>query len=180
VDPRGEIVTARMIVVAAAWFATVAGALLVFAVRPAAFAGNSYSLGLAGLAGLATNAPRRCGARVVRSLVAGEPAVIAVTAVMAQTVLGGVTQGQTLAVAASTLLAVALFQPLRRRVRAGVDHRLNGSRYDAERTATDIAERLRDEVDVDHLHAALATTAGGTVHPDGVGVWLRPAPGAPR
>jgi len=97
-----------------------------------------------------------------------------------QTGLAGVIQGQTVAVRASTLLAAALFQPLRRRVQAGVDHRFNRSRYDAERTATDFAERLRDEVDIDHLRTALAATAGGAVHPDGIGVWLRAAPGAPR
>ena len=97
-----------------------------------------------------------------------------------QGVLGDVIGGQTVAVAGSTLLAAALFQPLRRRVQIAVDHRFNRARYDAERTATDFAERLRDEVDVDHLRTALATTAGGAVHPDGVGVWLRPAHEAPR
>jgi hypothetical protein len=97
-----------------------------------------------------------------------------------QTVLANVVGGQTVAVAASTLLAAALFQPLRRRVQVAVDHRFNRARYDAERTATDFADRLRDEVDVDHLRTALATTAGGAVHPDGVGVWLRPAHEAPR
>jgi hypothetical protein len=35
-------------------------------------------------------------------------------------------------------------------------------------------------MDLDHLQTALATTAGGAVHPDGVGVWLRPAHEAPR
>jgi hypothetical protein len=107
-------------------------------------------------------------------------AVYAGAVLLLQTVLGDVIQGQTVAVAGSTLLAAALFQPLRRRVQAGVDHRFNRARYDAERTATDFAERLRDEVDVDHLRTALATTAGGAVHPNGVGVWLRPAPGVPR
>ncbi len=107
-------------------------------------------------------------------------AVYAGGVLLLQTVLAGVIGGQTVAVAASTLLAAALFQPLRRRVQAAVDHRFNRARYDAERTATNFAERLRDEVDVDHLRTALATTAGGAVHPDGVGVWLRPAPGAPR
>ena len=106
--------------------------------------------------------------------------VYAGAVLLLQTVLAGVIQGQTVAVAASTLLAAALFQPLRRKVQAGVDHRFNRARYDAERTATDFAERLRDEVDVDHLRTALATTAGGAVHPDGVGVWLRPAHEAPR
>ena len=97
-----------------------------------------------------------------------------------QGVLGGVTQGETLAVAGSTLLAAALFQPLRRRIQTIVDHRFNRARYDAERTATDFAERLRDQVDVDHLRTALAATASGAVHPTGVGVWLRPTPGATR
>ena len=35
--------------------------------------------------------------------------------------------------------------------RVAVDHRFNRARYDAERTATDFAERLRNEVDLDHL-----------------------------
>ena len=107
-------------------------------------------------------------------------AVYAGAILLLQTVLGDVIQGRTVAVAGSTLLAAALFQPLRRRIQAAVDHRFNRASYDAERTATDFAERLRDEVDVDHLRAALATTAGGAVDPTGVGVWLRPTPGTTR
>jgi len=107
-------------------------------------------------------------------------AVYAGAILLLQTVLGDVIGGQTVAVAGSTLLAAALFQPLRRRVQTAVDHRFNRARYDAERTTTDFAERLRDEVDVDHLRTALAATANGAVHPSGVGVWLRPAPGITR
>ena len=107
-------------------------------------------------------------------------AVYAAAILLLQTVLGDVTGGQTVAVAGSTLLAAALFQPLRRRVQTAVDHRFNRARYDAERTTTDFAERLRDEVDVDHLRSALASTASGAVHPTGVGVWLRPAPETTR
>jgi hypothetical protein len=51
------------------------------------------------------------------------------------------------------VLAAALFQPLRRRVQAAVDHRFNRARYDAERTTTEFADRLRDEVDLDHLRS---------------------------
>jgi hypothetical protein len=107
-------------------------------------------------------------------------AVYAGAVLVLQGVLGGVTQGDTVAVAGSTLLAAALFQPLRRRIQTAVDHRFNRARYDAERTAVDFAERLRGEVDIDHLQSALAATAGGAVNPDGVGVWLRPSPGVTR
>jgi MFS family permease len=107
-------------------------------------------------------------------------AVYAGAVILLQTLLGDLIQGQTVAVVGSTLLAAALFQPLRRRVQTVVDHRFNRARYDAERTATEFAERLRDEVDVDRLRTALAATAGGAVHPAGVGVWLRPTPGTTR
>jgi hypothetical protein len=107
-------------------------------------------------------------------------AIYAGAVLLLQTMLAGVIQGQTVSVAASTLLAAALFQPLRRRVQSLVDRRFDRARYDGERTAIDFRQRLRNEVDVDHLKVALATTAAGVVHPDGVGVWLRPAPGAPR
>jgi hypothetical protein len=103
-------------------------------------------------------------------------AIYAGAVLLLQTMLAGLIQGQTVAVAASTLLAAALFQPLRRRVQAEVDHRFNRARYDAERTAIDFRRRLRNEVDVDHLKVALATTAAGVVHPSGASVWLRPVP----
>ena len=107
-------------------------------------------------------------------------AVYAGAILLLQTMLGDVIGGRTVAVAGSTLLAAALFQPLRRRVQVAVDHRFNRARYDAERTATDFADRLRDEVDIDHLRTALATTAVGAVHPAGVAVWLRPSTGTTR
>jgi hypothetical protein len=97
--------------------------------------------------------------------------------IVLQGALGGVIQGETVAVAGSTLLAAALFQPLRRRVQSLVDRRFDRARYDGERTASDFTKRLRNEVDVDHLKIALATTAAGVVHPSGASVWLRPAAG---
>jgi hypothetical protein len=104
-------------------------------------------------------------------------AIYAGAVFLLQGALGGVIQGQTVAVAGSTLLAAALFQPLRRRVQSLVDRRFDRARYDGERTASDFSEQLRDEVDIDHLTIALATTAAGVVHPAGADVWLRPALG---
>ena len=102
-------------------------------------------------------------------------AIYAGAVILLQGALGGVTQSETLAVAGSTLLAAALFQPLRRRVQSAVDRRFDRARYDGERTALDFTRRLRNEVDVDHLKTALVTTAAGVVHPAGAAVWLRSA-----
>ena len=90
-----------------------------------------------------------------------------------QTALASITSSNTIAVAGSTLVVAALFQPLRRRVQARVDQRFNRARYDAERTVTAFTGRLRDEVDLDLLRAAITSTIGRTVQPASVSLWLR-------
>ena len=90
-----------------------------------------------------------------------------------QTVFATFTGGNTLAVAASTLVVAALFQPLRRRLQGAVDHRFNRARYDGERTVAEFAGRLRDEVDLARLGGELRAVVGSSLGPTSVGVWLR-------
>ena len=75
-------------------------------------------------------------------------AVFALLVVALQAALTPVTDESTLAVAASTLVAFALFQPLRRRVQRAVDRRFDRARYDGQRTTAVFADRVRNEVDL--------------------------------
>jgi hypothetical protein len=87
--------------------------------------------------------------------------------------LASAAQASTLAVAASTLVVFALFQPLRRRVQGIVDHRFNRERYEADRIAAAFAERLRDVVDPSRLRLELDTVLAQTVAPTTSSLWLR-------
>ena len=92
-----------------------------------------------------------------------------------QAVFESFTRGSGLAVAASTLVVAALFQPLRRRIQSAVDHRFNRARYDAEQTLSAFSARLREEVDIATVTADLHGTVLGSVNPSSLGLWIREA-----
>jgi hypothetical protein len=100
--------------------------------------------------------------------------VFVATIIGLQALLESVTQATTIAVAASTLIAFALFQPLRRRVQRAVDRRFDRARYDGQRTVDAFAGRLRMDLDLSSLREMLASTAAQAVRPASATVWLSP------
>ena len=88
-------------------------------------------------------------------------------------VLGSFAEGQTIAVAGSTLLVAALFGPLRRRAQAIVDRRFDRGSFDAAMTLQAMTARLRDDVDLDRVEADVLGVVDRTFHPATAGMWLR-------
>jgi hypothetical protein len=84
------------------------------------------------------------------------------------------------AVAASTLAAAALFNPLRRRVQRVVDRRFNRARYDAEVVVATFAARLRQTVDLDAARDDLVGTVYQAFQPAHVSMWLPAETGVER
>ena len=77
------------------------------------------------------------------------------------------------AVAGSTLVAAALFNPLRHRVQRAVDRRFNRARYDAELTVAAFAARLKDAVDLDAVRDDLTGVVHQALEPAHVSMWIR-------
>jgi hypothetical protein len=100
-------------------------------------------------------------------------AVFVAVVLTLQAVLVGPAQGEALAIAISTLVTFAVFQPVRRRVQAAVDRRFHRSRYDAQRLLDVLALRLRDGMDREEIVAELRGVADATLQPTAASVWLR-------
>ena len=100
-------------------------------------------------------------------------AVFVGTILAAGALLASFTQNQTIAVAASTLVAFALFQPVRGRVQAAVDRRFDRARVDGERVAAAFSERLRHDVELSTVADELLSTIDATIKPAARSLWLR-------
>jgi hypothetical protein len=75
----------------------------------------------------------------------------------------GFTAGNSLAIVASTLAIIALFQPLHRRIQATIDRRFYRHKYDAARTIAAFSATLRHEVDLTHLSVQLVAVVEGLI-----------------
>jgi hypothetical protein len=77
-------------------------------------------------------------------------------------------------VAAATLAAAALFNPVRRRVQRAVDRRFNRARYDADSMVAAFAAQLMDAMELDAIRADLAAVVDRALEPELVWVWTSP------
>ena len=76
-------------------------------------------------------------------------------------------------VAASTLGAAALFNPLRVRIQRLVDRRFNRAHYDAEATVAAFTAQLRDAVELDAIRADLLETVQRVLQPTHASIWIK-------
>lgn len=104
---------------------------------------------------------------VVIALLAG---LYTLTIYVVQSLVGAESE---LAVAGSTLVAAAAFNPVRRQVQALVDRRFNRARFDAESEASAFAERLHKALDVKTVIDDLEDVLSQTVKPTSSTVWIR-------
>jgi hypothetical protein len=74
-------------------------------------------------------------------------------------------------VAVATLIAAALFSPLRRRVQRVVDHRFNRARYDADQTVAAYAASLKDTVDLESVREDLTRVIQRALEPSYLSLW---------
>jgi hypothetical protein len=172
------------------WFLSAAAAVIVF-VPIALFTGGelpwyAVQLGLAALpiaAGIAVlryrlyDIDRIISRTIGWALLTGIlVAVFAGAVIGLQALLAPFTANNTLAIAGSTLLAAALFAPLRTRVQRAVDRRFNRARWNADLVVAAFAAELRAQVELERLRTTVVAVVDEAVAPSGAAVWLRVRP----
>lgn len=95
----------------------------------------------------------------------------ATVALLPSALLGGDGSTDQLLVAGATVLAAAVFNPLRTRLQEFVDRRLHRERYDARREVERLGSRLADEVDPRTVARHVLATVERTLAPTTAAVW---------
>jgi O-antigen/teichoic acid export membrane protein len=85
---------------------------------------------------------------------------------------GVVGSTSSLAVAACTLAAAGLFNPLRHYLQRRVDRRFNRARYDADTLVANFASGLRDTVDTRMVQRRFLETVDNAVEPASAWLWV--------
>ena len=78
-----------------------------------------------------------------------------------------------LVIAASTLVAAALFNPLRRSVQHLVDRRFNRARYDSDQIVDEFSGSLREQIDPEETFDSWVDVVTDTMQPAAIGVWVK-------
>jgi hypothetical protein len=99
--------------------------------------------------------------------------VFAVGVVAVPNLVIGTGSAPALAVATSTLIVAALFNPVRKRALAWVDRRFNRSRYDAEQVMSAFSDTLRNRIETNDLVGGWVDVVSATMEPTALGVWVR-------
>ena len=86
---------------------------------------------------------------------------------------GIMSQSNEVAIVVSTLSIAALFQPLRYRIQASIDHRFYSRKYDAAKVVEAYSATIRNEVDLNQLREHLMTVVQDTMQPSHISLWLR-------
>jgi len=77
------------------------------------------------------------------------------------------------AVAGSTLLVAALFNPLRKRVQTAVDRRFNRAKFQAEQVSERFGAQLQESLTIAEITDVWIQTVDQVLQPDITAVWLR-------
>ena len=97
------------------------------------------------------------------------------TILLLQTAFSSVVAARSpLVIVVSTLISVALFNPLRLRLQTVIDRRFFRQKYDAQQVLAQFAQTARDEVAMNVLQAKLLEVIEETLQPEQISVWVKP------
>ena len=102
--------------------------------------------------------------------------LFALIVLLSEAALAPVTGSSGIAIAASTLVVAALFQPARRLVQRAVDQRFDRAGVNAARAADAFAGQLRTHLDLESIRTDALGAVSSTLRPESAAIWIRRGP----